>query len=83
MYQSRVRRKYGQEFFPLYLPGRKTTETGAFKGTKMRCGRKNGKTPLSRPQIGKKDLFVQLENSKEGLGGHLDSAQGTHLLFAF
>ena len=32
---------------------------------------------------GKKPLLVQLEDSQEGFCGHLDSAQGTHLLFAF
>ena len=32
---------------------------------------------------GKKPLLVQLENSQERLRGHLDSAQGPHLLFAF
>ena len=32
---------------------------------------------------GKKPLLVQLEDSQEGFFGHLDSAQGPHLLFAF
>ena len=72
-----------RNFFLYTCRGGKPQRPALFKGTKMRCGRKNGKTPLSRPQIGKKDLFIQLEDSQERLGGHLDSAQGTHFLFAF
>ena len=38
---------------------------------------------LCGSQKGKKRLFIQLEDGQERLRGHLDSAQGTHLLFAF
>ena len=40
-------------------------------------------SPLCGSQEGKKRLFIQLEDSQEGLGGHLDSTKSPHLLFAF
>ena len=40
-------------------------------------------SPFCGSQEVKKPLLVQLEDSQEGFCGHLDSAQGPHLLFAF
>ena len=40
-------------------------------------------SPLCGSQEGKKRLFIQLEDSQERFGRHLDRTQCPHLLFAF